>query len=90
MTVFIGGIGAVKTISQKDYKRLVSIQNAAQKYAYSLKGSLNKSVKLNEYRNKWEKLSESLGIFDGREVRYIVKNTNINYSHGYSFGDTLA
>jgi hypothetical protein len=91
MAVFIGSIGSsVKSISEKDYNKLVSIQNAAQKYAYGLKGSISKSAKLNQYRNKWESLAESLGIFDGREVRYVVKNTNKDYSHGYSFGDTLA
>jgi hypothetical protein len=90
MPVFIGSVNSVKTISVKQYEKLARIEDAARKYAYSLKGEWWKSVKLwKDYRTRWEKYAESLGILKYDSVYYKVENGK-DYSHGYTFSDALA
>jgi hypothetical protein len=89
MPVFIGSVNSVKTISVKQYQKLARIEDAARKYAYSLKGEWWKSVKLQDYRRKWLKYAESIGISKNEQVFYRVENGK-DYSHGYYFGDSLA
>ena len=92
MPVFIGSVNSVKIISVKQYQKLARIEDAARKYAYSLKGEWWKSVKLwKDYRRRWENYVNSLGIMgkDGATAYYRVENGK-DYSHGYTFGDSLA
>jgi len=90
MAVFIGAIKSTKTISMKQYEKLVRIEDAARKYAYSLKGEWYKSVKLwKDYRRKWENYAKSLGILKYDSVYYKVENGK-DYSYGYTFSDSLA
>lgn len=81
----------MKTLTQKEYKKLNSIEIAAQRYAYGLKGPWSDSLKLMYYRRLWKQVAEELGILqpNGDEVKYKVENGR-DYSHGYNFGDALA
>lgn len=80
----------MKVLTRKEYKKLNSIEKAAKRYASSIRGGWDQSLKLMYYRRLWTQVAEELGILgsDG-EVRYKTED-GMDFSHGYYFGDALA
>ena len=79
----------MKILSRKEYKKLKSVENAAKRYAQSIKKGWDTSLKLMYYRRLWNQVAEELGVLNNDEVSYKVE-TGEDYSHGYNFGDAIS
>lgn len=81
----------MKQLTNKEYKKLASIESAAKRYASTIKKGWDVSLKLMHYRSLWNHVAEELGILgsDGETVKYTTESGK-DFSHGYNFGDALA
>jgi len=83
----------MKTLTEKQYKKLKSIESKAWYYVnVKLKKWNSESIQLRRYQQEWFECAKSIGIDIEHyfsEIKYNVENGK-DYSHGYNFWDCLA
>lgn len=81
-----------KKLSDKEYKKLLSIESKSWNYVNRVMKKWNPDSKiLSKLRQEFQNYSEKIGILanDGETVYYIGPNGE-DFTHGYDFGDIIA